>query len=248
MAPPAFEAAVPMTTDGALSAPGLLLPDAASLSDLRTFVGRAVQVDQAGAVRLVAQGEVLAMYAGVLHGGVSPTVLALRVLTLGEPADLDATVSGAALLDRLAPIHARPGPGRAPIRVPLPSGSPTGATWAGMLPPRSGWSAEGVLHPADLRRVARAGIDEVAAGAPAGSGASAVARLRGLVWGRPLPGHQDLPAGAAFAAEIFGFLKGPAEVFDQDADHDVVSLHRAGPWWRLSAPRGHILARPPIRL
>jgi hypothetical protein len=83
-----------------------------------------------------------------------------------------------------------------------------------------------------------------------------VARLRALVWGRPLAGHDELPAGTAFAAETFGFLGSSRssggvdadEVFDQEAAQDVVSLHRAGRWWRLSMSRGHVLARPTVTL
>jgi hypothetical protein len=108
----------------------------------------------------------------------------------------------------------------------------------------------------DLRRAARSGIEEVAAGTPQIAGAAAVAKLRALVWGRPLLGHTELPAGAAFAAEAFGFLGTSRstggvdadEVFDQELNQDAVSLHRAGRWWRLSTNRGHVLARPTVTL
>ncbi len=236
----------------------LLLPDVAALTDLQTFVGRAKQVDPGGAVRLVAHGPVLAVYASALHGGGAPTVLVLRVVSLAAPSDVDATVTLAALTDRFAltdRILARQGPTplpvAPPIRLSVPPTTASGATWAGLLPPRVGWAVEGVLRVSDLRYAARAGIDEVAAGTPAGAGAAAVARLRALVWGRTLPGHTDLPAGTAFAAEAFGFLgrapsigPGADEVFDQNVDQDAVSLHRAGRWWRVSTTRGHILVRP----
>jgi hypothetical protein len=78
-----------------------------------------------------------------------------------------------------------------------------------------------------------------------------VAALRARVWGRPLAGHDELPAGAAFGAEVFGFLGAavpdPGEGPDGDPE-DVVSLHRAGPWWRLSTVRGHVLTRRPLSL
>lgn len=254
----------PTPPDGTDSSPELLLPDVAALTDLQTFVGRAKLIEPSGAVRLVAHGPVLAVYAAALHGGGAPTVLALRVLGLAGPSDVDATVPLAALTDRFAlaerllasqrPAVQTVGP---PIRLSVPPGNATGATWAGMLPPRVGWSVEGVLRVSDLHRAAKAGIDEVAAGTPTGSGAAAVARLRSLVWGRPLPGHAELPAGTAFAAEAFGFLGaartsgigfGTEEVFDQNVDQDAVSLHRAVRWWRVSTSRGHILVRPAITL
>jgi hypothetical protein len=241
----------------------LELPDLAALADLQTFVGRAKQVDPGGAVRLAAHGTVLAVYAGALHGGGAPTVLAMRVLALAEPSDVDVTVPVAAMTDRfaltdrtLSAARLTPQNADAPIRLALPSMTATGATWAGMVPPRSGWTLEGVVRVADLRRAARAGIDEVAAGTPQVAGAAAVAKLRALVWSRPLPGHAELPAGTAFAAEVFGFLGSSRssggldadEVFDQEANQDAVSLHRAGRWWRLSTTRGHVLARPTVTL
>jgi hypothetical protein len=241
----------------------LTLPDPAALADLQTFVGRAKQVDPAGAVRLVAHGLVLAVYAAALHGGGAPTVLAMRVLALAEPSDADVTVPAAALTDRFA-LADRSRPGQrlspqtlaAPFRLALPAMTATGATWAGMEPPRTGWSVEGMLRVSDLRHAARAGITEVAAGTPQIAGAAAVTKLRALVWGRPLAGQAELPAGTAFAAEAFGFLGSSRssggvdadEVFDQEADQDVISLHRAGRWWRLSTMRGHVLARPTVTL
>ena len=226
----------------------LSLPDLATLSDLRTFVGRARQVDEGGAIRLVGAGEVLAMYACALHGGGGPTVLALRVLSLAEPTELDATVPLSALSDRFARLDrlmagARPTPrsvGR-PIELPVPPTTATSASWAGMAPPRSGWNIEGMVPLPLLRDAARAGIEEVAAGVPSGSGSAAVARLRGLVWGRSLlgPGAPAVPAGVAFAAETFGFLGRAPSGESEDAS----TLHSAGPWWRLSTTRGHVLAR-----
>lgn len=250
-------------TGGTAMTADLVLPDVAGLTDLQTFVGRAKQIEPAGAVRLAAHGLVLAIYASALHGGGAPTVLAMRVLALAEPSDVDVTVPVAALTDRfaltdrsLAPQRLNPQKLGAPIRLALPSMTATGATWAGMVPPRTGWSVEGVLRVSDLRRAARTGIEEVAAGTPQIAGAAAVAKLRALVWGRPLGGHAELPAGTAFAAEAFGFLGSSRssggidadEVFDQEADQDAVSLHRAGRWWRLSMTRGHVLARPTVTL
>lgn len=246
----------------------LALPDLAALSDLRTFVGRARRIEDGGAIRLVAQGQILAMYAAALHGGGGPTVLALRVLALAAPATVDATVPLSSMVDRFARIDrvmaaARPTPrglGR-PIEMPVPPTTATDAGWAGVLPPRSGWSIEGTVTSELLRAAARAGIDEVAAGAPTGSPGAAVARLRALVWGRPLAGT-GMPTGAAFAAEAFGFLgagsgaadpgaadpgvaagQGEEPTGPSGAATDPATLHVAGPWWRLSTTRGHLLAR-----
>jgi hypothetical protein len=208
--------------------PVLALPDAEALADLATFVARARRVDPDGACRLVASGAVLAAYVSPVHGG-GPTVLGLRVLALAAPADLDATVSLAALLDRVPRVH----PDADSAELPVPTVGAV-ATWAGVTPPRSGWDAVGLLDAPALRAAAADGVREIAAGVPAGAGAQAVARLRGQVWGRPLaPDLPDVPAGTAYAAEALGFLD----------DAEPVALYRAGPWVRATTRRGHVLAR-----
>jgi hypothetical protein len=219
-------------------AAGLWLPDAAARADLATFAGRARRVDAGGAVRLVAHGNVLAVTACALHGAGGPTVLAMRTLVLATASDVDATVPVAALADRLARDEAaEPGTGR--FAVPLPPAAAVTAAWAGILPPRRGWEQTGALPVAVLAEAAREGIAAVAAGTPPGAGAAAVTRLRAGVWGHPLAGHPGVPSGVAFAADAFGFLRAGAG----DA-----TLHRAGPWVRLSTPRGHVLARMPVSL
>jgi hypothetical protein len=186
----------------------------------------------------------------------------MRVLALAEPSAADVTVAIGALTDRFAHtdrmMAARPlaRGSDVSVRLALPPTTATNASWAGIVPPRSGWTVEGVLRLPDLRRAARSGIDEVAAGTPPMAGAAVVSRLRAAVWGRPMPGHSELPAGTAFAAETFGFLGSSRstggidadEVFDQESDQDAVSLHRAGRWWRLSTRRGHVLARQAVML
>jgi hypothetical protein len=215
-------------------ADSVLLPGRAAFQDLGTYVGRAARVDAGGAARLVAHGDVLAIFVSPVHGGGGPTVLGLRVLRLAGAVDVDTTVTLASLSDRFARIVAGGlvGPD-APVRVPLPPQEATDVAWAGVTPPRAGWEVLGTVPEPVLREAARAGIEEVAAGAGDGSGAQAVARLRGLVWGRDVPGVPGLPAGAAFAADALGFLGGD----------EPVALHRTGSWRRLTSRHGHVLAR-----
>ncbi len=113
----------------------------------------------------------------------------------------------------------------------------TDAGWAGVSPPRSGWDDAGAVHREVLDEAVRAGAQEIADGAPEGSGAHAVARLRALVWGRDVPGAAGLPAGAAFTADALGFV---------GADTAEVAVLARGAWRRLSTPRGHVLARPSL--
>ena len=207
----------------------LVLPDARSRDDLATFVARARRVDPDGAVRLVASGRVLAVYVSPVHGGGGPTVLGLRAVPLVVDVELDRTVALSALTDRLARRDGDAGP----VTVPVPPMDAADAGWAGVSPPRVGWHATGALDPAGLAQAVRAGIDEIAAGAPEGSGAQAVGRVRAMVWGRDLDGVAGVPAGAAFAADALGFVTAG----------DPVTLHECGPWRRLSTAHGHVLAR-----
>jgi hypothetical protein len=216
----------------------LLLPDAETLADLATVVGRAKRVDPDGAARLVGHGDVLAVTVSPLHGGGGPTVLGMRILRLATPTEIDVTVPLAALTDRFARGDVAAGEGpqatAGPVGLSLPPAPAVGVAWAGMSPPRRGWQAVGAVDAATLRACAGDGIAEVAAGSPPGSGAAAVAALRGRVWGRPLsPDLPDLPSGVAFVADALGFL----------VDDEPAAVFRYGSWWRVTCGHGHVLAR-----
>jgi hypothetical protein len=203
-------------------------------TDLATFVSRAQRVDPSGSARLVALGPILAAYTSPVNGSGGPTVLALRVQPLLVESELDITVPLVALSDRFARLLRRTGD----WELPLPPTQAVGPAWAGLSPPRAGWTPVGELTSDDVMNAARRGGEEIVAGAPEGSGAAAVARLRALVWGRPLePAGRDpvdVPAGAAFALDAMGFVT-PGE---------SVPVHAQGPWRRLSTSRGHVLTRP----
>lgn len=209
----------------------LLLTDDGTLADLATYLGRAQRVDPGGATRLVARADLLAAYVSPVHGGGGPTVVGLRVLPHAGPGDVDATVPLAALGDRFARM-APSGSGTV-VELQLPPLAASDATWAGVSPPRSGWEVVGAVPRDLLLTAARQGVADVAAGAPDGAGAAAVARLRALVWGRDLAGLERVPAGAAYAADALGFL---------GVDEPVV-LYAVGAWRRLTTSRGHVLAR-----
>ncbi|MGO4493381.1 hypothetical protein AB4Y86_14990 [Arthrobacter sp. 2YAF22_2] len=206
----------------------LQFTDPRDLADLRTFATRARAIDD-GAIRLSAAGPVLAAYVCVLRprllGESTPTILGLRTVALAEPAELDVTVPLSAVLDRLARA------GADDVALPVPPVTVT-ESWAGVGAPRSGWESLGTLSDLSLRQGAEAGITEIAAIIPEKPGALIVNNARATVWGRPLPDAGGLPAGAAFAALTLGFL----------ADGQQ-SLFRAGRWFRLSSPRGHVLVR-----
>lgn len=158
----------------------LLLADPLAYADLAAFVGRARRVLPDGAVRLRADGMLLAVYAEVVRGQAlfaDDTVVGVRGTELAEPATLDVTVASGALAERFA--HDRTGP---ELAVPP---APVHAPWVGVLPrPGDRWELAGVLAAEDLEQTA-ASAEPQRARAPTD----------------PL-----LPAGAAFAARALGFL------------------------------------------
>lgn len=205
--------------------------------DLSVLLGRAVRLDEAGAVRLVADSGVLAVYVavitpkGLLDRG--PTVLGLRTLALAEGA-FDVVVPIRSLQVRVDAALAAVSEGTdpaTPVAIGLPAAVST-IVWAGISPPRGGWQRMSPLVPTGFAAAARAGIEEVATAIPAGTGEQIVHRVRSEVWGRPLPEAEHLPAGTAFALESLGFL-----------GDDLVQQFATGPWIRLSTARGHVLVK-----
>ncbi|RNI21342.1 hypothetical protein [Flexivirga caeni] len=206
----------------------LHLADADTRRDLVTYVGRARRLDGDGAMRLQAAGGALAAWVGVLAGhGITGegATLGLRVLPLAQPAELDVVVPLSGLTDRFARDPAS-------TQLPVPPAE-VRTVWAAVSPPQGGWQQVGAVSVAALLAAAAAGIAEIAAGAPEGSGAHAVEALRQAVWSRPLPeAGGQLATGVAFAAYTLGFAVG-----------DSAGVYAAGRWRRLTTPVGHVLAR-----
>lgn len=164
----------------------------------------------------------------------SPTVLGLRTFALSSQDDFDVVVPVRSLLMRVegqlesaAAADVAEG-----IVVNLPMEVNT-VTWAAISPPRGGWHALPGTQWEVLDSVARAGIDEVAAAIPTGTGEQIVHRVRTEIWGRPIDGLDFVPSGAAFAALSLGFLH----------EGDAVSIYESGPWTRLTTKRGHVLIK-----
>lgn len=215
--------------------PEFLFADSLALADLHVFLGRATRVED-GAVRLIADGRVLAVYVAVLYPSglldASPTVLGLRTFALSESAAFDSVVPVASLAERVARLRDEVIDPTAPVRVALPLAVFT-VTWAAISPPRGGWMRVDPTTSALLEPVATAGIAEVAAAIPVGTGEQIVQRVRSEVWGRPIPGLEHVSAGGAFAALSLGFIR---------AD-DPVDIFETGPWTRLTTGRGHVLIK-----
>lgn len=203
--------------------------DHASRDDLRVYLERLQRAGQAE-VRMVTRASVLAVFGctqaplGLLDS--VPVVLVLRSFTLAQAPDdeLDITVFGRALLDRIARM------GVLGLNLEVPD-TVVSAAWAGVLPPRAGWQAVGVIDAASLVAVAEEGIDRVARALPESPGDALVRKVRATVWGAEVsPG---VPAAAAFAAESMGFLHAESRV----------TVSRTRTWTRLSTQRGQVLVR-----
>lgn len=206
----------------------LVFDDERGYADFVTFVARARTVDPDGAMHLQAFDVTLAAHVGVLPGrGLlgQGTVTGLRAMALAEPSALDVVVSLASLADRIARQ-----PRGVELLVPPTSVS---AVWAALAPQRGGWEPVGEVPSTDLEAVARAGIEEVARASAAPAGGPAVTLLRQSVWGRLTETTPPVPAGAAFAASVLGFLEAGrnARVYVQ------------GRWVRVATDRGHVLVR-----
>jgi hypothetical protein len=213
----------------------LTLADSLSLGDLHTYLQRAGRVED-GSVRLVAGSGILAVYTAILYPrGIldeSPTVLGLRTFALFETEDFDVVVPMRSLVDRIVRARGELGDDESrPVTMTRPPEVNT-VTRAGISPPRGGWRALGETDAATLESAARAGIEEVAAAIPEGTGEQLVQRVRSEVWGRGIDGLEYVPGGAAFGAYSLGFL-----------GDDPVRLFETGPWTRLTSRRGHVLVR-----
>lgn len=206
----------------------LLFPDAEVAADLLTFAGRSARLGD-GAIRIQARGGTLAASAaplaprGLLDS--TPTVLGLRAVPTDPDLVCDLVVEAAALA--LAEDD------RAAVTLPAQAVSPA---WAGISPPRSGWSAAGEVEASVLSAQAQLGIARVAEALPQDAGDDVVRAIRARIWGEPEPGIAGLPRGAAFAAFALGFVSGAEQA----------RVFASGPWRRLTLRRGHVLVRGPI--
>lgn len=177
-------------------------------------------------MRLRAYGDVLTATVAPIYGnslmGTDPNILGMRIARLLEPSSLDAVVSIAAVLDRLASKSQT-------LEIP-----PTRevVSWAGISPPQQGWQVLGSVSASQIKQVAEQGITEVAQAVPGSLGASLVQRVRSDVWSRHFSDF-DLPAGVCFALSGLGFL-----VSGED-----VTVFQSGNWRRLSTPYGHVLTK-----
>ncbi|MET7679972.1 hypothetical protein [Streptomyces sp. NPDC005423] len=207
----------------------LHLADEGEAADLAAFLSRLLHYDRGAAVRLQAAGTALAVF------GRPPSfeVLAIRAVRLAKPyengldATLDVTVSAGELLETL---DERAATAAVPAAV-------TGPSWAGVLPPRGGWSPEAGLPGFDaLRAMVSAAVAEFRSRTqeltPEGRTRAELDRIGREIWSRTVAAT-PLPVRVVHAAQSFGFLRpgGESELF------------ASGAWLRLRTPYGSIAVR-----
>ena len=210
------------------------LLDEQTALDLKAYLTRAKKMDQKGAVRLRAFGNLLTAYVAPLFTGNilddGPTVLGLRTMELKEETEVNILVPIQAVLDRLAFELEKP---ESENRFVFDMESTERVPWAGVSPPRTGWVEAASLPEYMLTNIAKKGIAEVAETIPESVGGPIAARIRAEVWGRAIDVDSKVPAGAAFAAAGLGFLV---------KDQQVPVFHSQG-WVRLSTEFGHVLSK-----
>jgi hypothetical protein len=209
-------------------------------------------MDKTAAVRFVGIGPVAAAYAAPpLHGSTArASVLTVRTVALGEGAQpFDRTVSAGQLLESIradanddpaangsngsADTDGRP-------TFTLPAQLTGGPSWAGLLPPRTGWRPLGEIP---LRRLAEAvaqGNADFRFGA-LGRDRVALDNLAEEIWTRELP--HGVRWRSAHAASAMGFL-GPRP--ETATDSARVAAHTR--WLRVDTPYGTVLERSTTEL
>lgn len=200
------------------------------VSDLGAFAQRVAKFEPEAVVRLVSSGAVAGCFAETPFD-----VLALRTVALAEPADVDIVLEAATLAARAAGVRGE---------VELPPALPA-LKWTSSLPPRSGFDELARLPLDQVRRRVERSVEEFRHRAPGATeglalreGRSALEGLAAELWDDELA--EGVSVRLAHAASSYGFLEGAAG--------EVVVLRSNGPWRRLDAPNGIIVARSGLAL
>jgi hypothetical protein len=200
---------------------------------LGAFLQRLLHFDKSATVRVVGVGHALAAYGGPPFGGRPVLALRLAALKPDTPA-FDVTVAAGALLEGLAEDDRT---------LTLPRPLTGGPSWAGLLPPRTGWSRLGLVAVRALAQAANEGNADFRFRA-LGLDRPGLDALGEEIWSRAVhvlegaDGVSTLTLRTAHAAHALGFL-GP----DPENSEEFAALARIGRWLRLDAPYGTVLQR-----
>lgn len=199
----------------------------AAAADLATFARRVARFEPEAVIRIVADGLVAGCFAGTPFDA-----LALRAVALAEPLSADVVVEAGTLAARAVGAKGE---------LELPPAVPA-LRWTSSLPPRSGWTEVARLAGSEVADRVATGVAEFRRRGPEATtgralreGRTALENLAGEVWDRELAA--GVPLRLAHAADSYGFL----------GAGDVV-LRVVGPWQRLDAPHGSVIARSGLAL
>jgi hypothetical protein len=174
-------------------------------SALGAYLERLLHFDKTAAVRLVGVGPAAAAYAGPPFGG--RTVLAVRLVGLqAQTAPFDVTVLAGKLLEGLS---------RDETQLLVPDTMVGGPSWAGLLPPRTGWTRLGLVSVRELAREAAQGNADFRFRA-LGLDRAGLDALGEEIWSRPLEAARGTalpsqPATEAGSAPAEAADSAPAE-------------------------------------
>lgn len=198
------------------------------VADLGAFAQRVAKFEPEAVVRLVSSGSVAGCFAETPFD-----VLALRAVSVAEPLDVDVVLEAATLAARAAGVRGA---------VELPPALPA-LRWTSSLPPRAGFTELTRLSLEQVRRRVDRSVEEFRHRAPGATeglalreGRSALEGLAAELWDDELA--EGVSLRLAHAASSYGFLDGSGEVV----------LRSNGPWRRLDAPNGTIVARAGLAL
>lgn len=208
-------------------------------SALGSYLERLLHFDKTAAIRFVGVGSAAAAYSGPPFGG--RAVLALRLVALKQDtASFDVTVLAGKLLEGLS---------RDESEIVVPDTMVGGPSWAGLLPPRTGWTRIGLIAVRELAQAAAQGNSDFRFRA-LGLDRAGLDSLGEEIWSRPVlvtetPATQSadspeapLALRTAHAAQALGFL-GP----DPEQSDEMAPMARMGRWLRVDAPYGVVLQR-----
>ena len=237
--------------------PYLILPGgahgAAVVKDLATYISRALAVNPDAAIRLTARGRVLAVFACSLEpedaSSAAPVIMGMRALHLAAESALDMTVRAQALQERLARLQKQAEEQTNEENPELVLYMPpvtVNAGWTGKAAPVRGWSEVGTVPVEEFARATAEGLEAVDRALPENPGAAVLTTVRSRIWSSPmvleyLPAFDgvQVPAGAAFALRVYGFIPegftGELPVFAARVGSDE--------WLRIVAPAGMVLVR-----
>ena len=237
--------------------PYLILPGgahgAAVVKDLATYISRALAVNPDAAIRLTARGRVLAVFACSLEpedaSSTAPVIMGMRALHLAAESTLDMIVQAQALQERLARLQKQAEEQTNEENPELVLYMPpvtVNAGWTGKAAPVRGWSEVGTVPVEEFARATAEGLEAVDRALPENPGAAVLTTVRSRIWSSPmvleyLPAFDgvQVPAGAAFALRVYGFIPegftGELPVFAARVGSDE--------WLRIVAPAGMVLVR-----